>query len=226
MMWAVVPLKSPDQAKSRLAEVLDPAQRRELFFALARQVIEALRATPGVDAVGAVTSSIEVANFARALGAQPIFQAGDFGTRSAYAAAVEQLQPLRLDGLLMIAGDLPLVSPAALARLAGAAGPAPAVVVVPDRRRIGTNALLCTPPGAIAPCFGGGSFSLHLAAAAAAGIEARVLELDELALDLDVAEDLEYLHSRGGALAAQLLPAGRSVAEGRLAEPRRAGMRR
>ncbi len=31
--WALVPLKSSERAKSRLAEALDAEQRRQLFFA-------------------------------------------------------------------------------------------------------------------------------------------------------------------------------------------------
>jgi 2-phospho-L-lactate guanylyltransferase len=205
LMWAVVPLKSPERAKSRLAGVLSPVQRRHLLFALAERVIGSLQATRGIDTVAVVTASAEVAAFARGLGAEPILQSAETGTASAFAAAVNQLQALQLPRLLMIAGDLPLVTPAALARVvAAAAGATPDVVVVPDRHRVGTNALLCAPPQALAPCFGADSFRRHLAAAKAAGIEARVLEIEELALDLDCAEDLQELRMRSRALAAAL----------------------
>ena len=41
--WALVPLKSSEQAKSRLASVLDAQQRSRLFFAMAGHVIRTLR---------------------------------------------------------------------------------------------------------------------------------------------------------------------------------------
>lgn len=209
-MWAVVPLKSPERAKSRLADVLSPAQRRQLLFVLATRVIRALQATRGVDAVVVVTASAEVAAFARERGAQAILQSTETGTAPAFAAAVRQLHPLKLPRLLMIAGDLPLVSPAALERVVAAgtaSGAVPCAVLVPDRRRIGTNALLCSPPQALAPCFGSDSFHRHLSTAAAAGVSARVLEVEELALDLDGAEDLDELRLRGGAPATSLFAA-------------------
>jgi 2-phospho-L-lactate guanylyltransferase len=221
-MWAVVPLKSPERAKSRLAAVLGTAQRRHLFFALAEQVIRALRATRRIETVAVVTSDAEVAAFARALGAQPIRQPGDFGTTCAFATAVHQLRSSNPAGLLMIPGDLPLVSSAALERLIEAADAVPGIVVVPDRRRQGTNALLCTPPDAIAPRFDGDSFAGHLAAAAAAGVAARVVEIEELALDLDVGEDLEYLQRHRGADAVRLLTAA-GIGEAARALPRFAG---
>jgi 2-phospho-L-lactate guanylyltransferase (CobY/MobA/RfbA family) len=52
------------------------------------------------------------------------------------------------------------------------------------------------------PQFGDNSFRRHLAAAESAGLRARVLESEELALDLDNPEDLDELRRRGGAPAA------------------------
>ena len=210
-MWAVVPLKSPDEAKSRLASVLSAAQRRHLFLTLAERVIRALQATPGVAVVAVVTASAEVADFARSLDAELIRHAADFGTASAFMSALVHLRPLRLERLLMVVGDLPLVTAAALERVVALADSQPGIVVVPDRHRVGTNALLCSPPEVVAPCFGGDSFRLHLKAARAAGVPARVLELEALALDLDVAADLDYLRAAGSAPAAQLWQALRHV---------------
>jgi 2-phospho-L-lactate guanylyltransferase len=205
LMWAVVPLKSPDEAKSRLKAVLNAAQRRELFFALAQRAISALRATPGLDVVAVATASPEVAAFARAQQVEVIRHAADFGTASAFASAVHHLQPLRLERLLMIAGDLPLISSEALQQLLALADAQPSVVVVPDRHGLGTNALLCTPPDVIAPCFGNNSYQQHLRAAEQAGVTTRILQSESLALDLDVPEDLDYLRATCNATGLQLL---------------------
>ncbi len=220
-MWAVVPLKAPENAKSRLAGVLNPVQRRHLVFALAERVISALQATRGIDDVAIVTASKEIAAFARRLGAQLILQTDETGTASAFAAAVQQLQPLQLRRLLMIAGDLPMVSSAAIEQVISFADTQRGVVVVPDRHRLGTNALLCTPPDVMAPCFGHDSFRSHLDAAEAVGISARVLDVQELALDLDVADDLEYLRNEGGARATQLFQALQHIDSSVTTLPRR-----
>lgn len=197
-MWAIVPLKAPQAAKSRLATVLSPAERRELFYGLARRVIDALQATPGIEKVAIVTASDEVAHFVQESGAVVLRQSCDAGTAPAFATAVEQLRPLRLGALLMIAGDLPLVVPRAIERVLQAAADHD-VVVVPDRLGVGTNALLCSPPDAIAPCFGADSFARHLAAARAAQLRSCALHVDELALDIDVAADLACLRRLQGA---------------------------
>jgi 2-phospho-L-lactate guanylyltransferase len=205
--WAVVALKSPEHAKTRLSAVLDSAQRRHVLFELASRTIRALQAVHGIEAVAVVTPSAEVAQFARALGTVVIREAVESGTAAAFAAAVQELRPLRLQRLLMIAGDLPQVSPQALEAVIAAGGCAPDAVLVPDRHRAGTNALLCAPPQLLAPCFGADSLRRHFAAAAAAGIDARLVEIDALALDLDCAADLDELRRRDAAAADALLPA-------------------
>jgi 2-phospho-L-lactate guanylyltransferase len=193
--WALVPLKSSERAKSRLAEVLDAEQRKQLFFALAERVILALHESRNIDAVAVVTSSPEVAEFARSLQAVAIMEAADLGMSPALCSALRSLQTVQPARVLMVPGDLPLISAAAVDSIFDTHVSSKYVVLVPDRRYEGTNALLCSPPQAIAPCFGDGSFACHLSAASAANISTRVHEIEELALDVDCADDLEYLRN-------------------------------
>lgn len=200
-MWAIVPLKSPELAKSRLADVLNPLARRDLFFAVARHVITTLLGTPGISHVAVVTASDAVDDFARDCGATVIRQDADHGTAAAFAAAVEHLRPLHLPRLLMIAGDLPLLTAVAVEELIAEGAHSPSVVIAPDRQRTGTNALLCSPPEVIAPCFGSDSFRRHCDAAIVSGATLAIIESPPLALDVDVADDLDYLELELGAAA-------------------------
>jgi 2-phospho-L-lactate guanylyltransferase len=196
--WALVPLKSSERAKSRLAAVLGAEQRRQLFFALAEQVMRALHESRNIDAIAVVTSSREVAEFAKSLHAMPIMQETDSGMSLALESALRSLQPMRPERVLMVPGDLPLICGRAVDAIFDAQTSSEHVVLVPDRRHEGTNALLCSPPQAITPRFGGSSFAWHLDAARAANLALRVVEIEELALDLDCAEDLDYLRSHAG----------------------------
>jgi 2-phospho-L-lactate guanylyltransferase len=67
------------------------------------------------------------------------------------------------------------------------------VAVVPDRHGAGTNALLMSPPDAIAPGFGPGSRERHTTRAERARHEVAVETLASLALDVDTPEDLEAM---------------------------------
>ena len=69
------------------------------------------------------------------------------------------------------------------------------MVIVPDRHGAGTNALLLSPPDAIEPSFGPGSFARHAARAREAGVAARVAALPSLGLDVDTPDDLAALRS-------------------------------
>ena len=200
--WALVPLKSGEHAKSRLASVLSAQQRSRLFFAMAQRVLSALRDCSGIERVFVATASPGVAAFAAQLGACPILQSAEIGMSFALSSALrrdEFSQPRRV---LMLPGDLPLVSPTALAEILAVDIDEPGIVVVPDRQYIGTNALLCSPPRALTPDFGGHSFDRHLARAATAGVKATVFESSALSLDLDCPEDLDILRRSD---AAQLL---------------------
>ena len=106
-MWAIVPLKSPDTAKSRLAQVLSPEQRRALFFELARRVLTALQETSGISQVAVVTASEEVARFAQGFDAMILREPCDAGTAQAFAA-----HPAISDCLFVInPSDAPFLDP-------------------------------------------------------------------------------------------------------------------
>jgi 2-phospho-L-lactate guanylyltransferase len=69
----------------------------------------------------------------------------------------------------------------------------PVVVVAPDHRRQGTNALLVCPAGLIEYAFGPGSFQKHCERARQVGARLEIIELPSLALDVDVPEDLDLV---------------------------------
>jgi len=189
-MLAIVPLKSPERAKSRLAGVLSAWQRRTLQRELALRTITALQVTPGIERVLVISASAELRTLAGMTGAETLAQAADTGTAAAFAEALAAL-PGEAARVLMIAGDLPLLDPGALQALTSPAD-ASTVLMAADRRGVGTNALVCA-PGALAPCFGEDSLRRHRAAARAAGLHVRQVAHPALSLDLDVPDDLETL---------------------------------
>src|SRR5262245_30489279 len=105
--WALIPLKSPDRAKSRLAGVLNALQRERLFLMLAERVVRSLIATPGIDKVAVVTASPKLAAFSRSLQALPLLQSADTGMSAALKSGLGELGLRETDRVLMIPGDLP-----------------------------------------------------------------------------------------------------------------------
>ena len=183
-----IPVRALEGAKSRLGEVLDAEERHDLVEDLLRLAVHAALATPGVGAVIVVSPDPEVLAVAEAAGARPLPQRSR-GLNPALQEAREAAAGA--DRLLILPGDLPTVTPSDLAAIlaAGDGAGAPSVVLVPDRHRRGTNALLLDPPEVIDPAFGGDSRAGHAWLAESADI--RFVELAGiLELDLDTPDDL------------------------------------
>lgn len=176
----LVPVKRIDQAKSRLAGALSPAERVELVRELLDRVLAAVRAAE-VGPVTVVSSEeLPLDGIAR-------FDDGGLPWNDALAAAMREV--VRESVAAVVAGDLPLLQPAEVKQLV-AATPARGLAIARARDG-GTNAVSMRPPGVLVTCFGEpSSAALHERAAWTAGGDAHVLDLPGLAFDVDTPEDL------------------------------------
>jgi 2-phospho-L-lactate/phosphoenolpyruvate guanylyltransferase len=208
---AVLPIKSFSRAKSRLGAGLD---RAELAAAMTGDVLSALAATPALDTVIVVTAEA----LADDAGAVVIPDPDEAGQSAAAQRGIEAALERGAERVLLVPGDCPALDPSELGRLLGEQSTPPQVTVVPDRHGSGTNALLLTPPGAVAPSFGAGSMARHAARARAAGATVKLRALPSLALDVDTLDDLQALRAalearrelapRTRAVLDRLVPAG------------------
>ncbi|MGH2387024.1 MAG: hypothetical protein ACRDIE_02380, partial [Chloroflexota bacterium] len=115
-------------------------------------------------------------------------------------AALRQAAEIAVRGgaraLLVLHADLVGISAAAIDEMVRAMPEGPGVVLAPDRRRVGTNALLTRPPLAIPFLFGPGSFEAHRRLAEALDVPLVVHDSPALADDLDTPDDLALLTAR------------------------------
>ncbi|HET9435346.1 MAG TPA: 2-phospho-L-lactate guanylyltransferase [Candidatus Limnocylindrales bacterium] len=192
--WALVPLRGLEDAKTRLGAELDAEERLELVVAMASRTLAATRDAAGLTGTVLVTADPAAAELAEAFGARTLVQrlpGLNAALREARAVAMGE----GATAVLVVPIDLPAISAAAIGDLLATARPAVAdrstalVLAVPDRHGSGTNALLASPPGAIEPAFGEGSFEAHRRAAMAAGA-AFVEVRGPLTVDVDTGADL------------------------------------
>ena len=179
----VVLARDARTAKQRLRGVLSPAGRERLARAMLDDVVAAAVATGWPVLV--VTNAASLAARARTSGASAMVIAAR-GTRDGAQRGVTRAGRNGADAVLIVAADVPLLRSSDLRRVA-AAGRRSAVVIVPDRRGSGTNALYLRPPSRIAPRFGRRSLAAHRLAA---GADGRVLRIGRLGLDIDTPADL------------------------------------
>jgi 2-phospho-L-lactate guanylyltransferase len=191
---AVLPIKSFPNAKQRLRGAVLPDDRRALATAMVTDVLEAL-GSARLDVVVVVTAEPVAAALAREMGADVVHDAAEAGQSAAADAGIAAAVAHGAERVLLVPGDCPALMPSEVDRLLDAHAGGRRVVIVPDRHRTGTNALLLSPPEIIRPAFGPGSFARHAALARAAGAAVEVAELPSLGHDVDTPADLAALRA-------------------------------
>jgi 2-phospho-L-lactate guanylyltransferase len=183
---AVVPVKSLDVSKSRLAAEGPRELVRGLSLAMMSDVVEALRSVRGIGRVAVVTPDAEVARTAEAAGAEALLRDAP-GLNASIEQASAEIAPGPDAGVLVVLGDVAAIATPDVEQLleAGAAG---GVALAPSRDG-GTSALLRTPRDVIPARFGEGSAKRHREEAQRRGVRFVELALPSLAIDVDVAED-------------------------------------
>ena len=168
MLIAVVPMKSMDLAKSRLAGVLDAGGRRALARQMLDHVLDTLRE------VGIKSVNVE---------------GGDDLNRDATLAA-HRAQAAGATELLWVMADLPYLTVDDIKAMIDAGRTS--AVVIAEANDGGTNAMLLRPPTAIGFAFSSAQPSgrLHAEQARAKGIEPVLVKRPGLARDIDTPSDL------------------------------------
>jgi len=191
---AILPLKSFDLAKQRLAGALGNGARQALVNAMFQDVLAALRRVERIEAIAVVTANTTAARAAAVENVPVLDDPDEAGHDEAALIGVRHALAEGFDRVLLIAGDTPLIDAGEVdALLDGCAAERLGLAVIPDRHGTGTNGLLIAPPDAVAPSFGPGSRERHLRLAAEAGVTARAVDVPSLAPDLDTPEDLDAL---------------------------------
>lgn len=188
---AIIPIKRFGHAKSRLAGTSASGLRPALAEAMLTDVLSELSNCERLERVFVVSGEPAAATIARDLGADHVHDPSDVGHSEATLLGIANAEAGGATVVALLPGDCPLVRAievdGALADFGGGVG------VIPDRHGSGTNGLLLSPLDAISPAFGPGSRDRHMELARAAGVNAEVVEIPSLALDLDTGEDLREL---------------------------------
>lgn len=195
MIFALLPVKAPQQAKQRLNGLLTAPQREALARALYEEMLAKLCAARGLDRIAVVTSDEATARQARRWGALVFEEAEQMGHSHSADAAARRAMQLGARTVILLPIDVPLATSEEIEELVVEAR-RHSVVIVPSEDGTGTNALARTPPDLIPSCFGPGSFLAHLEQAREGGATARVLRLPGLMFDVDTPEDLAELVRR------------------------------
>jgi 2-phospho-L-lactate guanylyltransferase len=191
---AIVPIKSFDVAKQRLAESLASGGRRSLVQAMFSDVLGALRRTDGIESIAVVTADVAAASVATGERMVVLHDDVSAGQSAATEIGIRHALAEGFERVLLVPGDTPLLKPPELDELLlRCEREGVGVAIVADRHGTGTNGLLIAPPGTFDPSFGPGSLERHLAQARERGLVHRVETMPSLEHDVDTPGDLAAL---------------------------------
>lgn len=200
-MQVIVPLKEFDNAKQRLADILTPAQRRDLSRAMVDDVLTVISKHPLVDDVTLLTDDSLALDLARQhqikLLSENTLNAS--GLNAALQAAISHISS-QLHGstdIMILHGDLPLISTQEMSLLIEKhqSQSNPTMLIAPDRHGTGTNCLVFPAQSTPTLAFGPNSYSQHCHEAQRLDLQLQKVELMGTKTDIDLPEDLLTLLS-------------------------------
>ena len=175
----LLPVKAFTSAKGRLSVILDRFARADLARWLATRVVAAAGDLPTFIAC----DDEEVATWADAHRAEVLWSPG-LGLNGAVDAGRATIAGKGFEHIVIAHSDLPLATDLTALAVTDT------VVIVPDRRRDGTNVVAMPVDVDLPASYGGGSFRRHVAAARATGRRLEVRPDGRLSLDVDTPADL------------------------------------
>ena len=192
-IWAIVPVKPLRRGKSRLAGMLSEEQRTLLNRYLLTHVLTILNELPEIEHTLVISRDPAALSLTREMGGRTVLEDGapQFNTAINRATIVAKAQGAH--AVLILPADLPLINEADLRGLIKLGKKPPVVVIAPDRRLDGTNGMFINPAGLFEYGYGPGSFQCHCERAINAGAKLKIFNSPNIALDLDLPEDLEAL---------------------------------
>lgn len=192
-LWAIVPIKPLRRGKSRLASVLSDEDREQLNQTLLIRTIQCLKEIEKIDQILIVSYDPTALTLSRDYGVKTIQESRKTNINKALRKGTLAAQAFNVSSILILPADLPLISAEDIRTMLDKSKGQPEIVITPDRRMNGTNALYINPVGILDYDFGLWSFRKHIEQAERKNLRVEIYNNDRLSFDLDMPEDLDYL---------------------------------
>jgi len=195
-LCAIIPVKPLRRGKSRLSTILSSQQREVLNEYLLKTVLACLNEVQAIDHKIVISYDPTALALSRRYGANTVLESRSSNINRALRKATIAAQAYRATKVLILPADLPLITKYNLQEFLELEEDCPQMIISPDRKMFGTNAMLINPRGAIKYNFGDWSFRNHIEQAERKKIKVDILNNSNIAFDLDVPEDWELLRKQ------------------------------
>jgi len=170
------------------------AEEREfLNQKLLIRTIRCLENIPQIDQIAVISHDPSALHVSRQMGVRTIQETRNTEINNALRKATQAVMASNASKLLIIPADLPLILPEDVSDLLSRSKFDEEVIISPDNKMCGTNALFINPIGILDYEFGLWSFQKHVEQAQRKKIHVEIYNNDRIAFDLDLPEDLEFL---------------------------------
>jgi 2-phospho-L-lactate/phosphoenolpyruvate guanylyltransferase len=193
MRALLLPIKDLRNAKKRLINVLTPEERFGLAGAMLSDMIRAVRGVRRAEKIFVITNYEPAMRIAEENGWEILREDRQTSESDSVDSASRLCELRGVTGLLRVPLDVPLVQAGDIDDLLALECEAPALVIVPSRDGLGTNAILRMPPALFPSHFGMGSFAKHVGEAERIGARVVFRRNARLEMDVDDEADLRVL---------------------------------
>lgn len=185
-------MKKLGNSKTRITNI-PPDARKRLTKAMLTDVVQSTLEAKSISETFVMSPDHEIIKLAEKLGAKSILEKDERGLNVAVSEGTGELEKRGAEGLLVILGDLPLLTSDLLDLLIKKAISRPWVVIAPSKDN-GTNILLRTPPGVIPHVYyGQNSSKIHIRIAQYYQIPYTVFRSPRLMIDIDTFQDFALI---------------------------------
>jgi len=193
MRALLLPVKDLNNAKKRLMGVLTPEERFALAEAMLADTIRAVRGVELAEKIFVVTNYEPAMRVAQESGWEILREERQISESDSVDAASRICEDRGVTALLRVPLDVPLVQSSDIDELLAVQCEEPALVIVPSRDGLGTNAILRMPPALFPSHFGEGSYAKHVGEAERVGARVILRRNTRLEMDVDDEGDLRAL---------------------------------
>src|SRR3712207_1424530 len=184
-VFAIVPVKRFENAKTRLSSMLDREDRIRLSSLMLEDTLRTLSTARSLTGVIIVSSDKRAHELATKHGANFVNEERETGVNSAVALADSYCMKEAADATIIIPHDLPLINGSDISKAQELAQKElQCIVICPSHRYDGTNMLLRKPSSVIATYYDSDSYNMHIKAAASLGISIKYFFSKNLMYDI------------------------------------------
>lgn len=188
-IFAIIPVKKLDEAKSRLSPLLANKERKDFCLKMLEDVLRSVKSMEGISQTVVVSKDPVVRQAAETFEAV-FLEERKTGMNQAVSEAIDWCIQKEATSVLVLPADIPLIVPMDLDMILSS-GEGVSIVVSPSRSGEGTNALLLTPPDVTPTFFGPLSFRKHVEEAKKRKLSFCILRSSRISFDVDTVRDLK-----------------------------------